>query len=107
MPHLALRASCWGCALFGGVTVACGVLLYLFGSLFGFHFSARLALILGGPSLTVMRVLGLDQPPTLKLLEIMNGIPFVALVNAIIGALLFALCTSLFHLTKSLHSTPR
>ena len=32
---------------------------------------------------------------------------FAGLVNAVLGALLFALCSSLFHLTKSLHSTPR
>ena len=106
-PDVALRASYWGCVIFGGVTVACGILLYLFGSLLGFHFSARVALILGGPSLAVIHMLGLDQSPILKVLQVMNGIIFAGLVNAVLGALLFALCSSLFHLTKSLHSTPR
>jgi hypothetical protein len=85
------KAVYWGAWSFAVITLVAGLCLYCFGAVLGYHVSATVALALGYPSNLLIRALGFDQPPMLKIVGIFNGCVFAALVNALIGGLVFAL----------------
>jgi hypothetical protein len=85
------NASYWGAGSFAAVTLIVRACLYCFGSILGFRVSAIVALVVGYPSNLLMHALGFDQPPMLRVVGILNGCVFAALVNALIGGLVFAL----------------
>ena len=88
------KASCWGGGIFAGLTVVIGACLYFFGSLMSYPVSGLLAIVAGGPANLLIHCAGIDHSPMVKVFVFLNGVPFAALVNAILGGLLFAIAQS-------------
>jgi hypothetical protein len=105
--RLASRVALTGGALFGGITLLAGLCDYCFGPTSGHGGLTTLAVqIVGIPPDLLLQRSGLDKSPLMKIFGLMNGWLFAAVINAIIGMLLFTIVAYLFEwISKDHHET--
>ena len=95
-----MKISLWGVLSFAAITLITGIFLRCFGSQIGFRPSGYIAITVGFPANTLVRVLRIADSQTLKVLKFMNGYVFAALVNAIVGAIVFGTYATVLQLIR-------